>query len=341
MSVPVLTFFNNKGGVGKTSLVYHVAWMLAELDCPVLVADLDPQANLTAAFLDEDALEDIWGDPAKSGPRTIYDCVKPLTEVSDLATPELCAVAPGLNLLPGSLSLSAFEDHLSSEWTRCLGSESLYRPFRIVTAFWEAMQRSALRCGARVVLVDIGPSLGAINRSALIATDFVVVPLAADLFSRQGLRNLGPTLRRWRKDWKQRRKNWKERNKNPHQSVFTLPNGGMKPVGYLIQQHGVRLNRPVMAYDRWARQMPNEYKRHVLGQRTDTQSKTSDCIATVKHYRSLVPLGQNARKPIFRLSVADGAFGSHAAASREAFADFKELSQEILRRAGILLADEG
>jgi hypothetical protein len=40
---PVITFFNNKGGVGKTTLVYRVAWMLA---------DLDPQANLTAAFLD-------------------------------------------------------------------------------------------------------------------------------------------------------------------------------------------------------------------------------------------------------------------------------------------------
>lgn len=341
MSVPVLTFFNSKGGVGNTSLVYHVAWMLSELDCPVLVADLDPQANLTAAFLDENALEDIWGTPLKSEPRTVYDCVKPLTEVSDLDTPELCAIAPGLNLLAGSLSLSAFEDQLSLEWTRCLGSESLYRPFRIVTAFWEVMQRSAVQCGARVVLVDIGPSLGAINRSALIATDFVVVPLAADLFSRQGLRNLGPTLRRWREDWKQRRKNWNKRHKDSHQLVFSLPKGGMKPVGYLIQQHGIRMTRPIEAKDRWARQMPNEYKRHVLGQLTDEESKTSDCIATMKPYRSLTSLGQDARKPIFNLSVADGAFGSHAAASREAYDDFKGLAEEILRRAGIPLSDTG
>jgi cellulose biosynthesis protein BcsQ len=49
MRAPVLTFFNNKGGVGKTSLVYHVAWMFSELWRRVLVADLDPQANLTAA----------------------------------------------------------------------------------------------------------------------------------------------------------------------------------------------------------------------------------------------------------------------------------------------------
>lgn len=337
MSIPVLTFFNNKGGVGKTSLVYHVAWMLSELDCSVLVADLDPQANLTAAFLDENALETLWDDQSESRPRTIYDCVKPLTGVGDLVTPELRSIAPGLDLLPGSLSLSAFEDYLSTEWTRCLGSESLYRPFRIVTAFWQVMQQAAMQCGARVVLVDIGPSLGAINRSALIATDFVVVPLAADLFSRQGLRNLGPTLRRWRKDWRLRRENWNKRNKDSHQSVFRLPKGGMKPVGYLIQQHGVRLNRPVKAYDRWARQMPNEYKKHVLGKHADKKSKKSDCIATVKHYRSLIPLGQNARKPIFQLSVADGAIGSHAAASLESFDDFSKLAKEVLRRAGIPL----
>ena len=57
MSIRVLTFFNNKGGVGKTSLVYHLAWMYADLGVKVVAADLDPQANLTSMFLDEDYLE--------------------------------------------------------------------------------------------------------------------------------------------------------------------------------------------------------------------------------------------------------------------------------------------
>ena len=61
---------------------------------------------------------------------------------------------------------------------------------------------------ASIILADVGPNLGAINRSALISSDYVVVPLGADLFSLRGLRNLGPTLNRWRQDWKSRRKNW-------------------------------------------------------------------------------------------------------------------------------------
>ena len=335
VSVPVLTFFNNNGGVGKTSLVYHVAWMLSELECSVLVADLDPQATLTATFLDEDALESLWDSRSGFRPQTIYDCVEALTEFGDFVMPELRPITPGLQLLPGSPSLAKFEGNLSSAWMRCLESDNLDHPFRIVTAFWQVMQYSAVQCGAKVVLVDSGSSLSAINRSALIATDFVVVPLRADLVSRQGLRILGPTLNRWRGDWRQRRMNWSKHGRGSHQSVFALPEGGMEPVGYVIRRHGVRLHRPVVADDRWARQIPGEYKRHVLGQVPNSESTTSDCIATLKPYRSLVSLGQDARRPIFKLSVADGAIGSHAAARLEAFRDFEELVKEILRRANI------
>ena len=62
------------------------------------------------------------------------------------------------------------------------------------------MQRSAEVNKADLILVDLGPNLGALNRAGLIASDFVVIPLSPDLYSLQGLRNLGPTLRRWRRD---------------------------------------------------------------------------------------------------------------------------------------------
>ena len=329
MTPPVLTFFNNKGGVGKTSLVYHAAWMLSEIGHAVLVVDLDPQANLTAAFLDEDALAQLWDGEEAGHPTTVYRCVEPLTEVGDIVEPELHRAADGLYLLPGDLALSGFEDNLSTEWPNCLGSENLYRAFRVITAFWQVIRMGAYRCKATIVLVDVGPSLGAINRSALIATDHVVVPLAADLFSRQGLRNLGPTLRRWRADWQKRLENWTDPR-------FDLPRGAMRPIGYLIQQHGVRLNRPVQAYDRWVKQMPAEYARCVLDEESPSGGLDPDDdehrIATVKHYRSLIPLGQDARKPIFALSTADGALGSHAVAARDAHGDFRTLVMEILGR---------
>ena len=71
-----VAFFNNKGGVGKTSLVYHLAWMYHDLGLPVLAADLDPQANLTAMFLDEDKLQSIWPD-SEDHAGTVFGAIQP------------------------------------------------------------------------------------------------------------------------------------------------------------------------------------------------------------------------------------------------------------------------
>jgi len=333
MSIPVLSFFNNKGGVGKTSLIYHVAWMLAETGHRVLACDLDPQANLTSAFLDETRLEKIWGDGVQQDTGiTVFQCVKPLLEVGDLKSPVLYEVTESLKLIPGDLALSGFEDTLSEQWPKAMGSDNLYRPFRILTAFWELAQQGAKMMDANVVLIDIGPNLGAINRSALIATDFVIIPLSADLFSLQGLRNLGPTLKRWRIDWKKRYENWQP-------SDFLLPKGNMKPLGYVVQQHSVRQDRPVQAYRKWIRKMPDEYARNM----TDTDIANNyvepeddpACLATLKHFRSLVPMAQECRKPIFSLTYADGAIGSHAQAAADAGQAFQALSEAIVNKAGL------
>lgn len=334
MSVPVLTFFNNKGGVGKTSLVYHLAWMLSDLGYRVLACDLDPQANLTAAFLTEDRLEKLWDGNNRNTGQTVMQCIQPLTRVGDIQCPTLAPITAGLNLIPGDLALAGFEDDLSEQWPNSLRSSDLYRPFRVLTAFSTVMQNGARQMHADIVLADVGPNLGAINRSALIATDYIIVPLGADLFSLQGLRNLGPSLRRWREDWKKRNDNWQ-------QPEFELPLGRMQPIGYIVQQHGVRLSRPVKAYDKWVNRMPEEYARNLLGDTQGPYAATpaldaKNALATVKHYRSLVPMAQEARKPIFHLTTADGAIGSHAAAANDARRDFRQLANKI---AQIIMPD--
>jgi len=325
MSIPVLTFFNNKGGVGKTSLVYHLAWMFSELGLRILAVDLDPQANLTAAFLDEDQLVDIW-ENNQSAPNTIFRCVKPLSEVGDISTAETVQIRQNLFLIPGDIALSGFEDALSENWPKSQADDNLFRPFRILTAFWLVMQQAAKTTDANLILIDVGPNLGAINRSALIATDYVVIPLGADLFSLQGLRNLGPTLRAWRQAWA-------KRLDNPSAPTFPLPTGAMKPVGYIAQQHTVRLSRPVKAYDRWLNKIPHEYRVSVLGRRDErapTIKEDPYCLAMLKHFRSLMPMAQEARKPLFMLKSADGAIGSHLYAVQDAFSDYESLAKKIL-----------
>jgi hypothetical protein len=99
-------------------------------------------------------------------------------------------------------------------------------------------------------------------------------------------------------------------------------------------QHGERLSRSVKSYQKWAARIPETYRHSVLGDRTPgpTVAPDDDCLARLKHYRSLAPMAQEVRKPIFHLTAADGAIGNHSYAVRDAGADFRSLAAAILTR---------
>ncbi|MDA8382123.1 MAG: ParA family protein [Betaproteobacteria bacterium] len=117
-----IVFFNNKGGVGKTSLVYHLAWMFADRGISVRAFDLDAQANLTSMFLDEDRLVELWDDGEEG---TVFDALQPLmNRTGDILQPHVEQVHQRQGLIPGNLALSRFEELLSENWTKCLESVS-------------------------------------------------------------------------------------------------------------------------------------------------------------------------------------------------------------------------
>lgn len=337
MTAPVLTFFNNKGGVGKTSLIYHLAWMWASLGKRVVIVDLDPHANLTAALLEEDKIEAVW----KSGQlgSTIYQCVRNIANgVGGITEPDLLQVASDLYLLPGDINLSSYEDILSHEWFNSMGSNNLYRPMQILSSFGLIIQRAAAKVQADIIVVDIGSNLGAINRSALIATDYAAIPLSADLFSLQGLKSLGPTLKKWKGEWQKRLNNWKENSEFASYPDVQLPQGKVEFIGYLCRRDSLRFDRLATPYANWLNRIPNVYREAVLNTTADVVVAPQDdpyCLATIKHYRSLIPMAKEHRKPIFNLTSADGAIGSHANAVRDARGDFKELAEKIAGKIGI------
>lgn len=327
-----LAFFNNKGGVGKTTLVYHLAWMFAEMDLSVVAADLDPQMNLTSMFLEDEMLEGIWTDAESS--RTVAASLAPLLDgTGDVADPHVTGITERIGLVAGDLSLSTVEDELSTEWSNCLDQKQ--RAFRVISMFWRMLAKAAEQRQADVVLIDVGPSLGALNRAALIAANHVVIPLGPDLYSVQGLKNLGPTLRRWREEWKDRL----ARAPKSLSERVVLPEGRMDPAGYVVLQHAVRRDRPVKAYQRWLDLVPSVYCKSVLGeaaqQRSNSPKNDPHCLAELKHYRSLMPLAQTARKPMFLLTPADGAIAGHYKAAQSCRKDFSALAETLLERCGI------
>lgn len=325
-----IVFFNNKGGVGKTSLVYHLAWMYADLGVKVLAMDLDPQANLTSMFLEEERLEELW--PDDDHPHSILGVIKPILKgTGDVGDPHVEPISDNIGLVVGDLGLSGFEDMLSDAWPRCQDKKE--DAFRKISAFYRIASLAVKQRKADLVFIDVGPNLGAINRAALIASEHIVIPLSPDLFSLQGLKNLGPTLRNWRAEWAERLQ------KNPDPKL-ELPSGKMESLGYVVLQHAIRADRPVKAYGRWMEKIPSVYRETVLSEKVKkcpSIEKDPHNLARLKHYRSLMPLAMEARKPMFFLRPADGAIGSHMQAVSGCYEDFKKLAGEIARRCGIAM----
>ena len=324
-----VAFFNNRGGVGKTTLVYHLAWMYAELGASVLAVDLDPQSDLSAMFLGHERLHRLW--PDGEHPQSVLGSVAPILRgQSDITEPHVESVSANLGLVVGDLALSRFEAKLASAWPACLDNDEA--ALCAESAFHRLIVQAANQREASVVLIDVGPNLGAINRAALIAANSVVLPLAPDLFSLQGLRNTGPTLRDWRSQW---------RDRLARATVdvdLSLPAGDMHPAGYVVMQHAVRTGRPTLAYRKWTTRIPGVYAEDVAGVAGSDRQSTDDddhCLATLKYYPGLVAIAQEARKPVFHLRAADGAMGSHLYAAQDCQRDFEALATAIAGKCGL------
>jgi cellulose biosynthesis protein BcsQ len=327
-----MAFFNNKGGVGKTSLVYHVAWMMSLLGVKVLVADLDPQANVTRMFVMPEDIEALWDAP---GGATIYRSIRPLMAgTGDVVIKAPIEISDRLYLLAGDLSLFEIGDQLSEAWAKCLLGDQ--RALRVTTAFSRILQGAGATVGAQIALIDVGPNLGAINRAALVATDYVVIPLSADLFAMRGLQNVGPKLREWRRGWSDRRQ------RAPQNLDFVLPSGAMTPIGYVISRYGEFMRGPIKTFQKWLNDAPSIY-RSAFGESEPEQEISIDAdpyeLARLKDYRSLVPMAQEVNKPMFLLKPADGAIGGHQAAVAECRKDFRALATLLLEKAGIPLPE--
>jgi chromosome partitioning protein len=322
-----LAFCNNNGSGGKSTLVFHVAHMLADLGRRTLIVDLDPQSSLTAMCVSEERLEELWSD--ESGhPLTILGCIGPLVQGAEQAgEPHVEPLRDGLGLIAGDLGLSSLEERLAEAWSRAMARDT--PSFRVLSAFHRVIELATRERTADVVAINVGPNLGAITRMALLAADFVVTPLAPDPFAVEGLRSLGPSLVDWTRGWQERL----ARRPDPE---LPLPAGRMTPLGYVVMQAAMRLVRPVYAYDRWLRRVPSEYHRSILRDALAPRTVDEDpwCLGTMRDY-PLAPLAQHVKKPIFHLGAADGVTDTQRGAVAHCREELDTLARTLLDRAGL------
>lgn len=311
--------------------------MLARLGYRVVALDYDPQCNLSALFLNDDELSELWSNPeilmrngGKRG-QTVSACVDLVRRgKGDLLEPNMIEVSENLWLMAGHIGLSKFEQTLAEEWPKIQAADN-ERAWDVTTALDRLSNNAAAQVDADFVLMDIGPSLGALNRAVVLACDAIIVPLAPDIFSLQGLENIGPVLRDWRRDWLRACT-----NHSADGTTNDLPLHEFRPIGYIVQQHLARADRIPSGYQRWATMIPDFFHRYVLGEEDVSPELKIEmdpqCLTFIKHYASLVPLAQQAGKPIFDLKQADGIGGTQQKGVSRFRKEFESTVMQICRK---------
>ncbi len=242
-----IALFNHKGGVGKTTTTFNLGWMLAEKGKKVIIADCDPQCNLTGMVLGFKDAEDFESMYASDGVTNIRDGLAPAFESRPaLIEPVRCAAIngqPNMFLLPGHIGLAEYEVTLGIAQQL---TSSLVTLQNLPGSLHYLFTKTAEKYDADYILVDMSQSLGAINQNLLTTSDYFIVPMFPDYFSAMATVSLTSILPKWAA-WANHGKTLELLKK----AIYPFPDIHPKFLGTIIQNFRVREGDPTAAFRQW------------------------------------------------------------------------------------------
>ena len=302
----VLTLFNHKGGVGKTTLTVNLADAFVDLGKTVLLMDTDPQCNLSSFYLPEDQLDGLLEDSEREESeedegatgQTLWSAIRPVVRgrgaVKEVDTVEL---RDRLHLVVGDVFLSEYEEELPSAWTESFARKP--RGYDVMCALSAITRVLAQRVGADLVMYDVGPNLGPLNRTVLLDCDAFVTPVHTDLYSLRALTTVGRTVARWVRDWQTVRQLASEREKN------RLLRGKPQYLGYVCSAFKVYGGKKAKPHQYWERKLPSRVKLRVVDELEKVDASLTrpapHKVGDVRHFHSLAPLSQETGVPVGKL----------------------------------------
>jgi chromosome partitioning protein len=194
---PLIALFNHKGGVSKTTTAFNLGWALADRGKRILIVDADPQCNLTGTVVGFDKFDDISTFYSKHRGANISDCLDPIFKATG-TTLQAARVTktpnPNLFLLAGSIDLAESETQISVALST---REAIPALQNIPGSLCALLRMTATGHKIDAVIIDMSPSVGAINQCLLMGSDFFIVPTSPDYYCKQAITSLTRVLLRW------------------------------------------------------------------------------------------------------------------------------------------------
>ncbi|WP_431027808.1 ParA family protein [Lysinibacillus sp. LZ02] len=321
-----LTFFNNKGGVGKTTLTVNLAsYLQTNYNKKVLVLDADPQANSTQLVIHPEKWNELYPEAFGTNNhttenKTIKSLFQPLLVGDREINPNINFIKGkdhsfGFDLIAGDPSLSQVEDILSSAWEEAKsGSIGGIR----TTNWLNILKKHATENEYDFLIIDVGPSLGALNRSILLNSEYILIPMGSDIFSLMGIRNISEWINDWRKKYNNSLK-LSELQSRPSDLEKYFINHNIERstqlIGFSIQQYNSRKfksgYRPVKAYDEIISKMPETIV-ETLSNIIPKSLKSDLNLGDVPYLNSIIPIAQSNNAPLYSLNNSHGIRGGQS-----------------------------
>lgn len=317
-----ISLFNHKGGVSKTTTAFNLGWMLAAKGKKVLLADCDPQCNLTGMVLGFKGSDEFASIYESGGVRNIRDGLAPAFESRpapiDPVTCEPIDGQPNMFLIPGHIGLAEYEVTLGIAQEL---SGSLVTLQNLPGSLHHLFRLTALKYNIDYILVDMSPSLGPINQNLLMTSDYFLVPMAPDYFSVMATDSLASVLPKWRA--------WAKQAQGAailQKATYPFPIVSPKFLGTVVQKYRLREGQtPSAAFQKWIDEIESGIRDKLL-----PALKASDMLMSEAAYQSIgIPLG----KPLLQMSD----FNSLIALSQKHKVPVFALSDAQLEQTGVVL----
>ena len=338
-----IAMFNNKGGVGKTTLGCNLASFLSiRFEKKVLVVDCDPQCNATQLMMGEDYITSLYWEDSKNNITTIKSILQPIEDGDSEINKDIKPIPNSQNrfsvdIIPGHPELAIIEDKLGSAWQDSLAGDV----GGIRKTNWNTDLCKTLSSKYDFIIFDLGPSLGSVNRSVLTGCDFFLTPMGTDIFSILGVKNIAEWLKNWTDLYSNSLRVCQSRAPKRLESYVINKELPIKKgyIGYTIQQYITKskegIRRPTKAYEDILIKVPEVIEKSIGDYRNPTLKFSNLNLGDVPHLYSLVPLAQSVSSPIINLNTNDGLIGSQFK-QREEYSDIiGKIASNMLKNIGV------